>query len=200
MQGLGGSNKVDDGLLEAFVLEGSLGEVEVGAGLEASAAVLFAIFVGEDDDRQTGEAGVFADLDDEFDSVHLGHIHIADEQVVFIEAKKVPGLLAVLGGGDGVACADEDTALCLAHSVRVVNDQDVGRETDGMGGMEVGRGGAPMGGLDEVFNVQDQQGETVGVEGGGVDTRDLSETAIELSDGEFHLVDEPVDGEGEIAA
>ena len=72
-----------------------LGDVGIGSALQSLELIFHSSFRGEHDDRQLRDVGVLLDAPQQGDAVHLGHHHIADDEVVGTGEQHLQCLLAV---------------------------------------------------------------------------------------------------------
>ncbi len=63
-------------------MEAAFGEVVVCADFEAPEAIVFSVFVGDDDGGEFGEFWVVFGLVDEVDAIHAGHVDVGDQEIV----------------------------------------------------------------------------------------------------------------------
>jgi hypothetical protein len=102
-----------------------LGEVVVGAGVEALDPVAHGVTCGEHQDRQVVAGG--AQGPGRLDAVEARHHHVDDQRVGGASGDGGEGLRAVAGQADGVPVELEGPTQRLAHRPVVVDDQDVCR-------------------------------------------------------------------------
>ena len=119
------ADQVDDRLQQRLVVEAALGQVVVGAGLEAAQAVLLAVLVGHDHDRQRFQLRILLDQRDQLDAVHARHVDVGDDQVEVAAAHRVPAVHAVDRDLDLVAVVLEQ--LALAARARSASRRPPGR-------------------------------------------------------------------------
>src|SRR5208337_1581641 len=91
------ANQVYDRIQERLVVEAALGQVEVGAHVEATDPVFLTVLVRHDDHGNGPQPGVLLDVSHELDAVHAGHVDVADHEVVMARANRVPAVHAIDG-------------------------------------------------------------------------------------------------------
>ena len=120
---------------DEFVGLERLGEVVVGAGLEAGDAIFGRAPGGEQQDRHVGALG--AQRAGEGEAGLAGHHDVEDQQVGLDDAELVAGLGGMAGGGDPEALLDEIAREEGAETDVVVDDEDVGFARSWLGGLGV---------------------------------------------------------------
>jgi hypothetical protein len=90
------------------------------------------------DHRQHVDLG-FADLLQQLEAAHVGHLHVGDDQVVAAALQLAEGALAVLDGADEVALHGEEVGQDLADHLLVIDDEDARRVVRGGQGLHVPR-------------------------------------------------------------
>src|SRR5271166_2658289 len=118
------ANQVYHRIQERLVVEAALGQVEVGAHVEAADPVFLTVLVRHDDHGNGLQPGVLLDVGNELDAVHTGHVDVADHQVVTPGTDRVPAVHAIDGDVHRVAAVLEQLPLELTDSDRIVHHQD----------------------------------------------------------------------------
>jgi len=135
---------------EFFAVEG-LGEEIVSAGLHAGDDVGLFRAAGQDDDEDVAVRAAVADAADEVGPAEAGHLPVGEDEVEIVLGEVVPGLGAVLYGGDGVAPAFEFTLERGAGDAFIFGEEDVHggsivEAVEGSAGLDPGPGFRTRGG------------------------------------------------------
>ena len=105
-----------------FVRPERLGEIVVGALFHGGdGGILTAVRAHDDDERPAPALAIVAQ---EGETIHLGHPHIAEDQIEGLGCGTIEGTPAVLLGCDGVARVRQQQAERLAQARFVVDNQD----------------------------------------------------------------------------
>jgi hypothetical protein len=125
VQGLDPEHGLDPGDQRGLV--DRLGQVLLGAGLEALDHVDRVRLGGDQDDRHERQPGLALEPPADLDAVHLGHHNVEQDEIRMVFAGGRQGGLAVGRGQDVVALAGQAGAEDVQVRRVVVGDEDLGR-------------------------------------------------------------------------
>ena len=109
---------------ERLVMEATLGQIRVGAGVEPADPVFFPVFVRDDDHRNRLEPRIVLDVPHELDAVHPGHVDVTHHQIIMGAAHCIPAVDAVDRDVDRISTVFQQLPFELPDRDRIVDDQN----------------------------------------------------------------------------
>src|SRR6266404_4315165 len=187
---------------QRLVVKASLGQIVVGPGVEAAAAILRAILVGHDHHGERLHMRILLDERYQLDAIHARHVDIRDDQIEVAGAGGIPAVHAVDGDFDFKTAVDQKLALQLAHGKGVLHHQDALALSLGGGARGIARDAVQavgahqlFDGTNDILDIQNQCRRAVFHQRAGCDVLDFAESRVQRLYDQLALAEKTVDDE-----
>src|SRR5207244_12259366 len=118
------SNQILHGVDQGFVLKTALGEIIICSGFQSAQSIALTVLVGNNHHRNVFQPGIEFDERYELNTIHSGHVDIADYQVKVAGPHSVPSIHSIGGDFNSVTFILEEFSHNFAHSHGIIHHKN----------------------------------------------------------------------------